>query len=146
MFRFSLPTVIESADSFREFAQRTAICAEDLILTNEFIYEPFIRPCDVTCPVLFQERYGAGEPNDEMIDAIRRDIPKDTERIIAVGGGTVIDIAKVLTFSGEWSAEDIFMGRVVPEKSRRLIVGADDLRHRQRGDQCDHLRAEADED
>lgn len=122
MFRFSLPTVIESADSFREFAQRTAICAEDLILTNEFIYEPFIRPCDLTCPVLFQERYGAGEPNDEMIDAIRRDIPKDTERIIAVGGGTVIDIAKVLTFSGDWSAEDIFMGRVVPEKSRRLIV------------------------
>lgn len=122
MFRFSLPTTIESAGSFGEFAERAQLAADDLILTNQFIYEPFIEACGVPCPVLYQEKYGAGEPNDEMIDAIRRDIPESTRRIIAVGGGTVIDIAKVLTFTGDWSAEDIFMGRVVPTKSRRLVV------------------------
>lgn len=122
MFRFSLPTTIESADTFSEFAARTALSDRDLILTNAFIWEPFIKPCGLPCSVLFQERYGAGEPSDEMIDAIRREIPAHTERIIAVGGGTVIDIAKVLTFTGDWSCEDIFMGRVTPTKSRRLIV------------------------
>ncbi len=122
MFRFSLPTIIRSADTFKEFAENEEISSKDLIITNQFIYEPFIEPCGIDCPVLFQERYGAGEPNDEMIDAIRRDIPEDIKRIIAVGGGTVIDIAKVLTFTGNWSVEDIFMGRVIPEKSRHLIV------------------------
>ncbi|MCD8357072.1 MAG: 4-hydroxybutyrate dehydrogenase, partial [Clostridia bacterium] len=94
----------------------------DLLITNRFIYEPFIEPCGVLCHVLFQEEYGVGEPNDQMIDAIREKIPADTKRIIAVGGGTVIDIAKVLTFAGDWSTEDIFTGRIVPEKARKLTV------------------------
>lgn len=122
MFRFYLPTTITSADSFAEFANNTELGATDLILTSQFIYEPFIKPCGLDCPVLLHEQYGKGEPTDEMIDAIRRDIPENIERIIAVGGGTVIDIAKVLTFTGDWKTEDIFMGRVIPEKSRRLIV------------------------
>lgn len=122
MFSFSLPTIIKSADTFREFADSEKPGPKDLIITNQFIYEPFIEPCKIDCRVLFQERYGAGEPNDEMIDAIRRDIPEDVEKIIAVGGGTVIDIAKVLTFTGDWSTEDIFMGRVVPTKLRHLLV------------------------
>lgn len=122
MYSFSLPTIIRSANTFEEFAENEKFGSRDLIITNQFIYEPFIEPCKPGCRVLFQEKYGAGEPNDEMIDAIRKDIPEDTERIIAVGGGTVIDIAKVLTFTGDWSAEDIFMGRVIPEKSRHLLV------------------------
>lgn len=122
MYTFSLPTVIKSTATFREFAEETDLREMDLILTNEFIYEPFIKPCQVPCRVLFQERYGSGEPNDEMIDAIRKDIPADTGRIIAVGGGTVIDIAKVLTFRGDWRTEDIFMGRVIPQKARGLTV------------------------
>ncbi|MDO4942818.1 MAG: 4-hydroxybutyrate dehydrogenase [Lachnospiraceae bacterium] len=122
MFNFSLSTIIKSADTFKEFTEETELNEQDLILTNEFIYEPFIRPCDINCQVIFQEKYGNGEPSDEMIDAIRKDIPKNIKRIIAVGGGTVIDIAKVLTFVGDWSTEDIFMGRVVPEKARGLIV------------------------
>ena len=122
MFQFSLPASIKGYDTFAEFAQAEQIQSTDLLITNRFIYEPFMQACGLPCPVLFQEEYGAGEPNDQMIDAIRAKIPADTGRIIAVGGGTVIDIAKVLTFVGDWSAEDIFTGRVVPEKARRLTV------------------------
>ena len=122
MYQFTLHTSIMGYPSFREFAEQEKLTHYDLILTNEYIHDPFIKPCKLDCAVLFQERYGAGEPNDQMIDAIRADIPKYIKRIIAVGGGTIIDIAKVLTFDGDWTAEDIFTGRVVPEKARRLTV------------------------
>lgn len=122
MYNFKLHPQIKGYQSFAEFAAQEELRANDLIITNEFIYDPFIKPTGVPCRTLFQEKYGAGEPNDQMIDAIRADIPQDTARIIAVGGGTVIDIAKVLTFTGDWSTEDIFTGRVVPEKSRSLTV------------------------
>ena len=122
MYQFAMKTRIKGFDTFAEFEETEALRESDLILTNEFIYEPFIKPTGVPCRVLFQEKYGAGEPNDQMIDSIRAEIPEGTERIIAVGGGTVIDIAKVLTFGGDWKTEDIFTGRVVPEKLRRLIV------------------------
>lgn len=122
MFQFSLPACLKGYETFAEFVEAEQLQSTDLLITNRFIYEPFIEPCSVPCRVLFQEEYGTGEPNDQMIDAIRAKIPTDTGRIIAVGGGTVIDIAKVLTFVGDWSAEDIFTARVVPEKARRLTV------------------------
>lgn len=122
MIPFSLPVTIKGCETFAAFAEAEQISESDLLITNRFIYEPFMEPCKLPCRVLFQEEYGAGEPNDQMIDAIRAEIPENIRRIIAVGGGTVIDIAKVLTFTGDWSSEDIFTGRIVPEKSRRLIV------------------------
>ena len=42
----------------------------------------------------------AGEPTDVMVDAILADAAKTRcKRVIAIGGGTVIDIAKVLAVS-----------------------------------------------
>ena len=122
MSSFLVKPEVRNYPTFAEFAANEQLTANDLIITNEFIYDPFMKPTGVPCRTLFQEKYGAGEPTDQMIDAIRKDIPADVERIIAVGGGTVIDIAKVLTFGGDWEAEDLFMGRVTPEKIRHLIV------------------------
>jgi 4-hydroxybutyrate dehydrogenase len=120
--KFSVHTEITSYDSFKQFADAEQLKASDLIITNEFIYDPFIKPCKVPCQVLFQERYGSGEPNDQMIDAIRAAIPEQSDRIIAIGGGTVIDIGKTLIFNGSYTTEQLFTGVVSPEKVRSLIV------------------------
>lgn len=122
MYHFKLHCKIKGFDTFANFLKAEQLHENDLIITNEFIFDLFIKPCNVPCRFIFQEKYGAGEPNDQMIDAIRADIAEDTGRIIAVGGGTVIDIAKVLAFAGDWKTEDIFTGRIIPEKTRRLTV------------------------
>lgn len=119
---FSVCTEIANYETFQKFAESECLLASDLIITNEFIFNPFVKPCQVPCQVIFQEKYGAGEPNDQMIDAIRADIPKNVKRIIAIGGGTVIDIGKILVFDGHFSTEQMFTGEVVPEKVRSLIV------------------------
>ncbi|WZL72761.1 4-hydroxybutyrate dehydrogenase [Clostridiaceae bacterium 35-E11] len=122
MKEFAIHTKIVNVDTFVAFAEQKQLTKKDLIITNEFIYEPFMKSCNVPCKFIFQEKYGSGEPSDQMIDAIRKDIPSDVTRVIAVGGGTVIDIAKVLTFVGEWATEEIFTGKIVPKKERGLIV------------------------
>ncbi len=96
MKTFSIHPSITEYETFKDFAADAGLGESDLIFTNEFIYDPFIRPANLPCPALFQERYGQGEPTDEMIDAIRMDFPAGIKRVIAVGGGTVIDIAKLL--------------------------------------------------
>ena len=40
----------------------------DLILTNEYIYNPTIASLDLGCHTCFQEKYGAGEPTDVMVE------------------------------------------------------------------------------
>ena len=42
MYQFSLPTTVKSVSTFREFAEDIQSRESDLILTNKFIYEPFI--------------------------------------------------------------------------------------------------------
>ena len=37
-----------------------------------------------------------------MVTAIYNDMPKDVTRIVAVGGGTVVDIAKVLSLKDRY--------------------------------------------
>ena len=91
-----IPAVAEYAE-FSTYAKQAGLGESDLILTNEYIYSPVIERLELGCHTLFQEKYGMGEPTDVMVDAILDELRgKNYNRIIAVGGGTIIDIAKVI--------------------------------------------------
>lgn len=93
---------IYSFENFGEFVRDFQLDNTDLIITNEYIYNPVIAGYEVSCQILFQEKYGEGEPSDTMINAILKQLEqKQYNRIIAVGGGTIIDIAKVIAVSGQ---------------------------------------------
>ena len=71
-----------------DFAEEFALGKGDLVITNEYIYEPYFGGLNLGCDVLFQEKYGAGEPSDDMAEAMYRDMKGSHRRIIAIGGGT----------------------------------------------------------
>lgn len=118
-----IPAIAEYAD-FKTYAQEAGLGAEDLILTNEYIYEPTISALDLGCHTLFQEKYGMGEPTDVMVDAILDELrDKDYNRIIAVGGGTIIDIAKVLAVaSKEDKVDDLYDRMADLHKVHELVI------------------------
>ena len=41
------------------------------------------------------------------------------KRIVAIGGGAVIDMAKILVLEGTYKTEDIFLRKVPLKKARR---------------------------
>ena len=53
-----------------EFAEKFKIGKGDLIITNQYIYDPIMKPLGLKCDTLFQEKYGTGEPSDEMAEAM----------------------------------------------------------------------------
>ena len=59
--------------SCKEFVEEFRLGASDLILTNEYIYQPYFGAMNLECAVLYQEQYGMGEPTDVMAEAILRD-------------------------------------------------------------------------
>lgn len=92
--------------TFGDFAKEFELNGQDLILTNEYIYEPFMAKLNLPCHKVYQEKFGGGEPTDVMVQAILDEVKKvDCKRIVAVGGGTIIDIAKLLVLGG---ADDIY--------------------------------------
>ena len=95
--------------TFQEFAEEFQLGSEDLILTNAFIYKPFMADLNLECQVVFQESFGAGEPSEEMITEIFKAVKPETfERIVAVGGGAIMDIGKVLSLKRTGSVHDLY--------------------------------------
>lgn len=120
---FKLPTQIHTFDTFSAFAKEYAIGEGDLILTHSFLYEPFMANVVDGAEIVIQESFGSGEPSDIMMDAILKVVrQKPCKRIFAIGGGTVIDIAKLLIFSGEATALQMFEKTVPFNKDKTLIV------------------------
>ncbi len=110
-------------DTFKAFHEEFKIGKNDLVLTNEWLYTPYMEPLGIETNVIFQEKFGTGEPSDEMIDNISAEMKKyDFDRIIAFGGGTIVDICKVLALEVPERSEDLFMGKVAPVKKKELIA------------------------
>jgi 4-hydroxybutyrate dehydrogenase len=121
---FQIRTGIQEYDDFAAFAEAYQPGEKDLILTNEYIYQPFMEALSLPCIRVFQERYGAGEPTDVMVDAILQDLEnKEYDRIIAVGGGTIIDIAKVLCVAASGERMDDLYGKMPAlQKHHPLLI------------------------
>ncbi|KGN82971.1 4-hydroxybutyrate dehydrogenase [Porphyromonas cangingivalis] len=120
---FKLKSVMHGFDTFAEFAKAFELGERDLVITNEFIYEPYMKASNLACHFVFQEKYGAGEPSDEMMNNILADIKGiNYDRIIAVGGGTVIDISKLFVLKGLENVLDAFDRKIPLIKEKKLVI------------------------
>ncbi|SCP97986.1 iron-containing alcohol dehydrogenase [Anaerobium acetethylicum] len=120
---FVIRPVINMIPTFEKFITDYSIGEGDLIITNEYVLASHIVNTKLTCDVLYQERYGSGEPTDVMIDAILEEIHgKGYKRIIAIGGGTVLDISKLLLFEEGLSCEQICEQLQILSKKKKLIA------------------------
>ena len=93
----------------KEFIDEFKIGKDDLIVTIEVIYNQYFKEAAKEAHVLFCDKYGSTEPTDEMLDAIIQDasaIPY--KRIIGIGGGAVMDMAKVVSVSDGMGIDAIF--------------------------------------
>ena len=110
-------------DTFKAFNEEFKIGEKDLLVTNEWLYTPYVAPLGIKTNVIYQEKYGAGEPSDEMIDALAKDANQhDFDRIIAFGGGSIIDVCKILALDVPEKSVDLFTGKVTPKKKKELVA------------------------
>lgn len=120
---FKLKSRISKFDTFGAFAQEFGLSDKDLVITNEFLYEPFMKQLNLPCHFVMQEKYGMGEPSDEMMNSILRDVKSiDYNRVVAVGGGTVIDISKLFVLKGVTNVVDAFERKIELVKEKELII------------------------
>ena len=122
MFNFKLSTEVKSFDSIGAFIDYAKMQGNDLLITNRPIYEQF-KDLSVNCRIVFQEDFGVGEPTDKMINSILQELGDfKYDRVFALGGGTVIDVAKVLALSDVKDVLDALYGRIPLAKGHRLLV------------------------
>ena len=120
---FKLQPEIHKFDKFAEFVEEFGIGEKDLIVVNNSIYDKFIKELDLKSIFVSPKKYGSGEPSDEIIDKVLEEAGKsEYDRIIAIGGGAVMDIAKFLVLEGASSALDIFERKIEFKKVKELVA------------------------
>lgn len=73
--------------------------------------------------VLETKKYGTGEPHESWVDQILEESnKKDFHRVIAIGGGGIIDIAKFCVFGDGRSIQQLFNDKEKLNKNRELIA------------------------
>ena len=122
MRAFMLKPSLYLYDKCQEFVDEFKIGKGDLVVSNEYIYKPFFGDMNLECDVIYQEKYGAGEPSDDMFEAMYADMKGDYKRIIAIGGGTIIDICKVFALKNPSPILNFYDGLNKPEKEKELIL------------------------
>jgi 4-hydroxybutyrate dehydrogenase len=123
MAEFGIVPKIYYFDTVAAFHEVFALGPRDVIVTRRAIFERFLRPLGVSSHVLYRADYGSGEPSDEMIDRMAADMKKlDYDRIIALGGGSVLDMCKLLALALPQRSADILSGEAKPRKAKQLIA------------------------
>ena len=123
MKQFLLIPEIHMFDKFEDFYNEFNLSEEDLIVTNELIFNSNLKMKNKKFNVVFPKKYAPGEPTDKMIDMILFDIKNiKYKRVIAIGGGSIIDIAKLLVLSQAQSTKQLFLREVPLVKEKELII------------------------
>ena len=95
---FEEKPVVHRYEYAAEFIKDFQVGEGDFILAGKSVFEAHFSELSHTGAVVrYKSQYGQGEPTDLMVDALLEDFRKtDCDRIIAIGGGAVIDMAKIL--------------------------------------------------
>lgn len=122
MLELMIKPTIYTYDTVRAFCEEISLGEGDLLLTGERTFEKYFRDMGLKCDVILRQRYGKGEPTDEMAEAICGDIHGEHKRIVAVGGGTILDLAKLYALRQTSPVVDLFEGKIEPVKDKELIL------------------------
>ncbi|WP_459129725.1 4-hydroxybutyrate dehydrogenase [Guggenheimella bovis] len=110
-------------DSVEKFTEEFALSEKDMIVATKRSYDSIFGKLNLPCQTLFQNEFGTGEPTDIMAEAMmKRVADADVKRIIAVGGGSVIDVAKVLAVSKDETIDELYDKAPNFEKRRELVI------------------------
>lgn len=117
------PTTSTPYDTVKEFFASFELGPKDLLVSIEVIYKQFLEPYANGANVILVDKYGAREPTDVMIDEFIADAGKfDYDRIVAVGGGAVMDMSKVVAVAGGASIDDVIDHLPDFKRSVRLVL------------------------
>lgn len=121
--QFRIVPEIYQYKTCRDFTAEFQIGKGDVIFTNPTYFEGYFDGMTEGAEVLYAKDYGRGEPTDRMVEKIARDLEKkDFRRMIAIGGGSIIDISKLLVQKQIIPLEDLYDKKIPARKEKQLVI------------------------
>lgn len=123
MKEFGVFPIIKEYDLCKEFCEDYKIGKGDLVFVSGSTYNNYFKGIIDEALVINYRKYGSGEPTDLMVENIYSDI-KDYKysRVFAIGGGTILDIAKLFALKNVSPVTELFDKNLEIIKDKKLIL------------------------
>lgn len=109
--------------SVRELCKTYAIGAGDLVFVSASQQARNFAGVFKGAIVIDYRQYGSGEPTDLMVEGICQEIgPRQFQRVLAIGGGTILDVAKLFALKNILPVDQLFAGKIPAVKDKTLIL------------------------
>ncbi|MCD2185511.1 iron-containing alcohol dehydrogenase [Rhizobium sp. GN54] len=119
--KFAVRPQIHGYETFAQFAEAHRVTNRDLIFTQRILHESFMQGSPAQ--TLFYDDFCGGEPTDVAVDAMLVAVHKlGFERLIAIGGGSILDCAKMLALDSEDNVAGLFKAGVQPGRKVGLML------------------------
>jgi 4-hydroxybutyrate dehydrogenase len=120
---FRLKTEIHQFETCKAFVEAFSINSGDVILTNPTYYEGYFDHVHHDARVIYYKNFGSGEPTEPIVEALYKKIEEmPFNRMIAIGGGSIIDIAKLLVQETVSPVAGLYEKVIATKKVKNLIV------------------------
>ncbi|SEW39653.1 4-hydroxybutyrate dehydrogenase [[Clostridium] fimetarium] len=123
MQKFNIFPTIEQFESCEEFLGEFGIGKGDLVFISDSTRDFYFTDAFSDALVVNYRKYGSGEPTDTMVENIYNDISGYTyNRVFAIGGGTILDVAKLFSLKKTVPVLDLFDRKFEIVKNKELIL------------------------
>lgn len=123
MKQFKIVPNCQKYSSVKEFLAYNEFKENDVILFSKAIYEKHFKHQEILAKIMFRSDYGQGEPTSEMLRKMLQEFfTIDCKRLYAIGGGSVIDMAKILAVSTNDDVLGLFKNKRDIKKHCELIA------------------------
>ncbi|MDD3223078.1 MAG: iron-containing alcohol dehydrogenase [Clostridia bacterium] len=123
MKEFRVVPVIKQYDTVKEFCSQLNPQKDDLIFVSGGTFKRYFEGLTAEAKVVDYRQYGDGEPSDDMVTRMREDVGAfEYKRVIAVGGGTILDVAKLFSLQEMMPVLDLFDKKIPAVRSKKLIL------------------------
>lgn len=123
MKQFSVKPTIKMIDTVQELCNEYQIGTGDLVFASNSTYERYFKDKINGATIINYRKYGSGEPTDLMVEGICEEVKDITyNRVFAIGGGTILDVAKLFALKQVSPVVDLYDGKIKAEKEKQLIL------------------------
>lgn len=123
MQSFKICPQIHLADSLGNFCREFQVGAGDLLFASHRTQMSYLQGLAEGAIFMDYRDFGSGEPTDKMVEGIAAAlVGREYKRVIAIGGGTILDVAKLFALQQLLPVGRLFQQEVQPCKKCELIL------------------------
>lgn len=123
MKQFFIKPTIKMLDTVQELCDTYKIGDGDLVFASNSTYERYFKDKINGATIINYRKYGSGEPTDLMVEGICKEVKNITyNRVFAIGGGTILDVAKLFALKNVSPVVDLYDGKLEIKKEKELIL------------------------